>query len=171
MCILSRCGLRRHAYGLCAKHYTRLVRHGTTDAQTEEGRFWSYVRITNGHWLWRGYKHKRDGYGRFSVGRKWHQAHGYAYTKLVGEVPKGLVLDHLCRVRNCVRPEHLEPVTNAENVRRGRNACRDKTECKHGHPFDEDNTRYTRSGRRVCRTCHRLNTRKYRTHDKMVESF
>lgn len=88
-----------------------------------EERFWLYVYKTPGCWLWLG-KRNRQGYGHFvpnaAKSRGTVNAHRFAYECLVGPVPKGMQLDHLCRVEACVRPEHLEPVTPSENVRRGR---------------------------------------------------
>ena len=82
-------------------------------------RFWAKVRKTDGCWLWTG-SHNGLGYGTIrSVGRKMY-VHRYSYELLVGPIPAGLELDHLCRVPGCVNPDHLEPVTHAENLRRGR---------------------------------------------------
>jgi len=70
-------------------------------------------------WLWRGAL--QDGYGSQIIDGKSWAAHRLVYTLLVGEVPTGLDLDHLCRVRHCVNPDHLEPVTRGENLRRSHN--------------------------------------------------
>jgi len=98
----------------------------------EADRFWSKVRLCprDGCWLWTGAPNA-DGYGRFqrrlATGvYRMVKAHRYAYELLVGPIPEGLTLDHLCLHRLCVRPSHLEPVTNAENVRR-RHARRSTT--------------------------------------------
>ncbi len=72
---------------------------------------WLWPRSTNG-----------DGYGKLYVGKKLILAHRYAFELLVGPIPEGMTLDHLCRNRLCVRPSHLEPVTIAENLRRGHEA-------------------------------------------------
>jgi len=110
-------------------------------------------------WLWIAYI-RRDGYGYFWVDGKMVYSHRFAYEHYVGPIPAGLQLDHLCRVRNCVRPSHLEPVTQQENVRRGEVGKASgalqlaKTHCPHGHPYDEINTYYCPNGRRQCRTCH-----------------
>lgn len=71
-------------------------------------------------WIWTGKLHDGDrGYAKVRVAGQLRKAHRVAYELLVGPVPDGLVIDHLCRVRHCINPEHMEPVTNAENVRRG----------------------------------------------------
>lgn len=85
-------------------------------------------------------------------------AHRYFYEQLVGSIPEGLTLDHLCRIRNCVNPAHLEPVTRGENTLRGDTITgnnRRKTQCKRGHAFTPENTRITPQGTRCCRACAR----------------
>jgi hypothetical protein len=104
-------------------------------------------------WLWNRYLTK--GYGHASVpGRRTHQlAHRAVWELLVGPIPDGLELDHLCRVRSCVNPDHLEPVTPLENTRR---APRSRiTHCIHGHQYTEANTYRSPRGR-ICRTCQRV---------------
>lgn len=139
-----------------------------------EIRFWSKVDKSAGDagcWLWRSSR-RSSGHGTF-VERKGGPtkatgAHRVAYEYLVGPIPDGLVLDHLCRNPPCVNPAHLEPVTQHENSRRaaeqdGRGSY--KTECPHGHPYSVENTRvYTDpSGqvRRNCRTCGNAAQREY----------
>lgn len=107
-----------------------------------------------GCWLWTG-SLDTPGYGTVgSDSRKW-LAHRVAYRLFVGPIPDGLTIDHLCRVRHCVNPDHLEPVTNAENIRRGMSPSAinaRKTHCTHGHEFTPENTRITPQGRK-CRIC------------------
>ena len=96
------------------------------------------------------------GYGTIRIqGRTWY-SHRYAYELTRGPVPEGMEIDHLCRNRACANPTHLEPVTHAENVRRGNGGwnSRAKTHCPQNHPYDEANTGHG-SGRRHCRTCGR----------------
>ncbi|MEH0542985.1 HNH endonuclease signature motif containing protein [Streptomyces sp. B21-105] len=115
-----------------------------------------------GCWLYTGAL-MADGYARVKDASTDHAllVHRVTYEALVGRVPVGLVLDHLCRVRHCVNPQHLEPVTDAENIRRGVHArLGDRTHCTEGHEYTPENTifqkRRTKSGvtlTPVCRTC------------------
>lgn len=129
-----------------------------------EVRFWSRVDKwgPNGCWLWTG-KLNRDGYAQMNAyGQKGMGAHRVSYVMNVGPIPEGLQLDHLCRVRHCVNPAHLEPVTNEENMRRGivherRGAHeRAKTHCKQGHEFTPESVVNRKRGGRDCKECHRL---------------
>ncbi|WP_280412563.1 HNH endonuclease signature motif containing protein [Nocardia asiatica] len=128
----------------------------------KEALFWSKVDKSGECWLWT--KGTFDcGYGAFWVPPQNRAAHIVSYNLLVGAVPSGLQLDHLCRVRKCVNPAHLEPVTCRENLLRGEtyaavNAA--KTHCPKGHPYSADNTRITAQGLRACRTCERARLRR-----------
>lgn len=126
-------------------------------------RFWSKVDKTGpgGCWVWTGYTHL--GYGKFSLRvngvEKNLRAHRVSYSLLVREVAPGEILDHLCRVRKCVNPEHLRIVTNRENVLCGIGPTAinaQKTHCANGHEFNEVNTRYLKTGERRCRLCVRM---------------
>lgn len=121
----------------------------------------------NGCWIWTA-SIDRDGYGRFGVPGKtrseWRMflAHRVSYETFVGPIPKGLELDHLCRVRACTNPDHLEPVTRSENLKRSPlmgEAQKSKTHCPHGHKYTPENTRLTTLGGRSCRTCERARIR------------
>jgi hypothetical protein len=108
-------------------------------------------------WLWLGYR--RDGrYPWMSYAGRPTAAYRVAYMLLVGPIPDGLHLDHLCRVVFCVNPAHLEPVTQQENNRRQAAAI---THCPQGHEYTPENTGYDR-GSRYCRICSRLNAARVR---------
>ena len=132
-----------------------------TDADRKERRrkpvmerFMEKVDVTDSCWLWTAQLSK-DGYGRFGV-RVTSQrymptnAHRVAYELFVGPIPEGMHLDHLCGVRNCVRPDHLEPVTPLVNVLRSEPPNR--THCPQGHEYTPENTRRV-NGKRHCRAC------------------
>jgi hypothetical protein len=108
----------------------------------------------------------RAGYGSFVVKRRSRYAHRLSYTAVKGPIPVGLVIDHLCRNRACINPDHLEPVTNRENILRGNTimaANAAKTHCPEGHEYTPENTRLrTGAGKaqsRECRTCARIKSR------------
>lgn len=130
-------------------------------------RFWDKVEKTDGCWVWTASKNG-DGYGQFRIGSRMCKAHRVAYELEIGQIPDNKEIDHTCRNRACVRPDHLDPVDHAENVRRGnlRSVSSSKTHCPHGHPYDEANTyNYVRDGvavSRQCRTCMRDHSRKKR---------
>jgi len=110
--------------------------------------FWSNVDKTDSCWNWKA-RLDKDGYGRF--GRKLSHRISYEYWK--GNIPYGKEIDHLCKTRNCVNPNHLETVTHLVNMRRGVKAT--QTHCIHGHKFNEENTYYW-NGLRHCRICNKL---------------
>ncbi len=116
-------------------------------------------KMTEGCWPWTAAK-VHNGYGVFWTGRRLNYAHRVVYEWLVGPIPPGLEIDHLCRNRGCVRPSHLEPVTHQENDRRGVAARPKKLNCKQGHPFSDHGFKDSR-GARQCRVCANARNRKY----------
>lgn len=130
----------------------------------------NYIPEPNsGCWIWLGGLDGR-GYGCFQK----KKAHRFSYYVNRGSVPGGLELDHLCRNKCCINPDHLEPVTRQENTLRGLapviNAAlqRAKTHCKNGHPFDEKNTYWDARGHRSCRACHCMWTSQ--SHARKIEA-
>lgn len=135
-----------------------------------EGRYWAKVDkagpIWNGTscWLWQGATAK-DGYGRFWLRGHLVLSHRLAYELLVGPIPEGLTIDHLCRTRSCGNPLHLEPVTNKENIMRGEGVgvkASHAIHCPKGHPYDLFNTFFCADGSRQCRECQRIFSRQRR---------
>ena len=112
-----------------------------------------------GCWIWDA-RLNRNGYGSYMHpdSQKMVVAHRYSYEVAVGPIPPGLQLDHLCRVRNCVNPGHLEPVTQRENLLRGETITAKSagaTHCPAGHEYAGGNLYINPKGHRFCRECHR----------------
>jgi hypothetical protein len=115
-------------------------------------RFWNKTSPcpASGCWLWVGAVNSA-GYGKIQLGGRLVHSHRAAYTAANGDIKPGLQIDHLCRVRSCCNPLHLEAVSASENVRRGHIARR-KTHCKRGHELSGGNVR-VRPNARFCRAC------------------
>ena len=130
-----------------------------TPAQREAAFHAKYVIDESGCWLWMA-SLNRKGYGSFQS----QAAHRVAYQLLVGPIPDGLHIDHLCRVRNCVNPSHMEPVTPAENQRRGLiNQNKHKTCCTTcGGPYDYSYMTRRGTPDRRCTVCFNANKRRWR---------
>lgn len=135
-CLVSGCDrpVSVKSRSLCRAHYRRWQRYGDPVAGTAHShephpeRIRRYVEIdANGCWIWTAARN-RGGYGIIGIELRSALAHRVSYEAFVGEIPNGLELDHLCRVRCCVNPQHLEPVTRYENVRRGWPARRRRAE-------------------------------------------
>lgn len=130
-----------------------------------EKRFWSKVGLPdeNGCMNWLAYKNPH-GYGQIKAGPRPVAAHRVSFALRVGTVPEGKEIDHLCRNRACVAPDHLEAVTHRANMLRGETIAAKnskKTHCKSGHEFSDENTYITPAGVRQCRPC------KNRRHSEM----
>lgn len=193
-CSVVDCKKSADARGMCNVHYQRWYRYGDASVRKrihgdDEARFWSKVD-KNGPipehrpelgpcWLWTDAPGKH-GYAQVRIGGrdgKFVLVHRWAYENVVGPIPEGRQLDHICHTdfsrclggdtclhRRCVNPAHLEPATARINTLRARTvsaANAVKTHCKHGHAFDEANTRWYR-GNRYCRECGRIALRRYR---------
>ena len=131
-----------------------------------EALFWSKVNKTDTCWLWTGFINK-DGYGEYtSPHLTTRMVHRISYALDKGELPT-LPLDHLCRNKNCVHPDHLEPVTHEVNIRRSDAGLHSasKTHCPQGHEYDEANT-LNYGGKRFCRECKNSRARAARKRDK-----
>lgn len=127
-------------------------------------KFWDRVDQEGECWLWMGGKIS-SGYGAFHFQGRQILAHRFSYQIANGLIPKGLEIDHLCRVTNCVRPDHLEAVTHKENVRRGigwSGSHARVTHCPRGHEYSADNTYVTPDGERMCRACKVFSNKAYR---------
>lgn len=166
-CTIPVCQRPHHARGLCKYHYGQQRRDGHIAAVCNHQRldpaerFWAKVDVGHplGCWNWIA-QTDSGGYGRFStdIDGRWYPvtAHRHAYELLIGPIPEGLQLDHLCRNTSCVNPDHLEPVTARENTRRGYGPAGTqarKTHCKRGHLLAGGNVHIRPDGARRCREC------------------
>lgn len=121
---------------------------------------------TNDCWLYAG-SIDSLGYGKIhstlNGKTKGYRAHRVTYETLIGPIPEGLVIDHLCRVRSCINPSHLEPVTARVNTLRGEGVLvnKRKTRCPKGHPYTVENTAYNTMGWRLCRECEKNRHKTY----------
>jgi hypothetical protein len=124
---------------------------------SDKARFWAKVDTSGDCWEWTAYR-DAAGYGIFQLGKTGpRKAHRVSWALTNGEPDPALVIDHLCRNRACVNPDHMEQVTQRSNVLRGTAPAAQqarRTECRHGHPLSGSNLMVSR-GRRICRTCHR----------------
>ena len=156
----------------CGKDWTLVMdgRKGRRERRqrgpiTLEDKFWAKVDKSDGCWWWLGGVNSY-GYGAVSRtidGRRYQlQAHRVAYELLVGPIPEGLVIDHLCRNTRCVRPDHLEPVTDKVNILRGTSLSAvyaKRTHCVQGHLLPKERSP---RGDRICRECVRIKNQKAR---------
>ena len=137
--------------------------------------FFESIKINN-CWEWQGYKTKK-GYGRIrwradNNKRNCIAAHRLSYEIHKGNIPEGLTIDHLCRNRLCVNPDHLEAVTNKENILRGAGVCAEnlrKTHCKRGHEYKKETVYLSKKGR-CCKICRRVTISNYKKRTKQNAS-
>ncbi len=160
-CSIPGCEREYNCRGWCQAHYKLWQKHGDPLGESFPwpGRFWAKVAKSEGCWVWTG-AFGREGYGRTSDGKGHGRialSHRVSYELEIGPIPDGLHIDHLCRNRACVRPSHLEPVTQAENNRRSAT----KSVCVAGHPMVDPNLYYRSDGRRECRECCQRRAREY----------
>ena len=169
-------GCERHAVarGWCKGHYSHWNRYGTEPTLSKRGlkpwtsfrhdkamaeplaRFVNSFTVNPETLCWEWDRDTNYGYARMAVARRGVRAHRFSYEWFVGPIPSGLVLDHLCRVKRCVNPDHLEAVTDYENLLRGNTVVAfwaNKTECSKGHSYTPENTYLYPDGERGCRTC------------------
>lgn len=132
-------------------------------------RFWKYVHKTQNCWIWKG-GITGQGYGAFWLDGRTIPAHRFSYEYLIGPIPEKMELDHKCRNRKCINPEHLEPVTSKENKLRGTSFSAvnaKKIFCVRGHRINDD-VYIASSGYRHCRKCSRIREREYYKRDKQI---
>lgn len=173
-CWIDGCYDKAVKWGMCSAHQEHWElehpRKHTGIFGADEDRFLFYTETDtsgcsdwssrlSGCWHWLGAL-SENGYGIISLtgsgNRKSGRAHRYACRRSGLVIPDGFEVDHLCRVRPCVNPKHLEAVPQIVNNRRGTSASvsnAKKTHCPQGHPYDEENTKISSSGSRLCRTC------------------
>lgn len=141
-----------------ATYVPLLVHHGPQMVPLEL-RIWPRIKpVANGCWLWTGAL-TDTGYAVLSRLKKHGKSvlvHRWVYEQLIGAIPDGLQIDHLCRTPPCMNPLHMEPVTMKENILRGTSPAAQRarwTHCIRGHRFTIENTRIDSDGHRLCRTC------------------
>ena len=100
-----------------------------------------------------------NGYSRLRINNKNIQAHRWAWELINGKISDGFVIDHICRNRKCVLPEHLRMVTQQENIMAGLHNIDNRSHCNQGHPFIKENIMIRKSGKRECSECNRIRAR------------
>lgn len=177
LCSVLNCGRPHHGRGYCRLHAHRDLKHGDPNAvlnqrgmPLKERLLQKAVIQDSGCWVWRG-QTNRDGYGMMNYDGKNRSVHRLSYSAFRGQPPVGLELDHLCRNRACINPEHLELVTHQENSRRG---LLKKDTCVRGHPLAYPNlyARKMKNGRvsTSCKACQMVRTSKYRRRVSLLKS-
>lgn len=116
------------------------------------------VKVEPGCWLWTGSKSR--GYGNITVNNQSYWCHRLAYQEMVGPIPEGHHVHHSCANPLCLNPDHLIAVSEHEHYTTLHDAGRfhrSKTHCRHGHAYNQQNTRIQKDGQRTCRICERVN--------------
>lgn len=163
VCSIPDCGRVALSRGWCDTHYRWWKRTGSPvpSPLTADQRFLRCIGNRESRkecWPWLGHTDPK-GYGRFKTGGKYHSAHRMAYELLVGPIPLGLTIDHLCRNHSCVNPYHLEVVSLRENILRSDNMAgryARRATCSRGHSFDPPNGYLRKDGARGCHACDRI---------------
>lgn len=163
-CSVEGCARPSEYWGLCQTHHQRNLKYGSPTAgppirmylkgMSDEERFWMRVAPPDLHGckVWTGGQDGK-GYGFFSIKGKPVYAHRWIYEQQVGPIPKGFVIDHLCRTPLCVNVHHMEAVTIGENVQRSPSSNRNKTHCPRGHEYTPENMYFNGQSGRVCKIC------------------
>jgi hypothetical protein len=140
----------------------------TRAAKPIEERLFPRIDASGDCWIWTGAIHKRNGYGVINKGRRLGAArvHRVVWELLVGPVEPGLDLDHLCRVRACCNPDHLQPATRLTNVTRGSHGAGRPRGFRCDHPNTPANTITTKRGTVTCRACMNASNVRYRLRKK-----
>lgn len=180
-CTADDCDGPHEARGLCNSHYRRALRSGSLKKlppTTEPERFWQKVNVEGVCWEWESALNT-SGYGHFRSRGRNVLAHRWSYEHLVGQIPEGLQIDHLCKNIRCVLPDHLEPVTPQINTHRSSRAALQVaiTHCPSGHPYSGENlyrippSATAAGSRRSCRECSRAANRRWyqRNREAQVE--
>ena len=138
-------------------------------------RFFKLIKIDqiSGCWNWCGYLNS-NGYGKLGIKMKTHYSHRISYFIFKGEIPEGLVVDHKCRNRSCVNPDHLRAVTRRTNTIENSSSMAAihsrKKECLRGHPLSGTNLRIRKNGSRICIACHQMRNAKRDRRKKIVNN-
>lgn len=179
ICQIDGCSSHVHARGLCNKHYIRWrkVNPGLAKRRPWDEAFWARVDKNGpgGCWLWTGHL-QPSGYARTRTPSGSSRAvHLIVYEMLVGPIPHGMQIDHVCHTRacnggsscahrRCCNPQHLQPVTPLQNLARSSNFIATNlmtSHCPRGHPYSGENLRVNSRGARECRTCRNEEMRLY----------